>query len=292
MSRKRQPQREYRHAMFFRAFQSSSSPPFRRLVWASLRAMHLPTRGGIARLPAGYHQQSTVIQHDQSSLLPADAKTPPFPADLPAPRRRGAGAQERFSLFVPSDQENVERMLKLANLHDDDVVVDLGSGDGRIVLTAARMNPKVRGWGVDIDAKLVAESNAAAARRGRRRPRAVLPPQRFRRRSARGDDHRHVVLAGDAAAAAPGHPDAGASRHARRDQRLGSRHAGRPIAWTTTASRSASGSFRRASRATGAGSCLWPGAAFPTPRSWSSASRRSRASRGPATAARCSTTPG
>ena len=76
-----------------------------------------------------------------------------------------ASAQERFSLFVPSDQENVERMLKLANLHDDDVVVDLGSGDGRVVLTAARMNPKVRGWGVDIDAKLVAESNAAAAPR-------------------------------------------------------------------------------------------------------------------------------
>ena len=46
-------------------------------------------------------------------------------------------AQERFSPFVPSDQENVERMLKLAQLRDDDVVVDLGSGDGRIVLTAA-----------------------------------------------------------------------------------------------------------------------------------------------------------
>jgi hypothetical protein len=57
-------------------------------------------------------------------------------------------------------------MLKLAELNDDDVVVDLGSGDGRIVLTAARMNPKVRGWGVDIDAKLVAESNAAARAAG------------------------------------------------------------------------------------------------------------------------------
>ena len=77
-----------------------------------------------------------------------------------------AGAQERFSLFVPSEQENVDRMLKLANLQDDDVVVDLGSGDGRVVLTAARMNPKVRGWGVDIDPKLVAESNANARNLG------------------------------------------------------------------------------------------------------------------------------
>jgi len=75
-------------------------------------------------------------------------------------------AQERFSPYVPSDQDNVERMLKLAQLRDDDIVVDLGSGDGRIVLTAARMNKKLRGWGVDIDEKLVKESNAAARARG------------------------------------------------------------------------------------------------------------------------------
>lgn len=77
-----------------------------------------------------------------------------------------AQAQERFSPYVPSDQDNVERMLKLAQLRDDDVVVDLGSGDGRIVLTAARMNKKLRGWGVDIDEKLVMESNATARERG------------------------------------------------------------------------------------------------------------------------------
>jgi len=45
-------------------------------------------------------------------------------------------------------------------------VVDLGSGDGRIVLTAARMNKKLRGWGVDVDEKLVLESNAAAREQG------------------------------------------------------------------------------------------------------------------------------
>jgi hypothetical protein len=78
----------------------------------------------------------------------------------------GATAQERFSIFVPSEQDNVERMLKLAQLRDDDVVVDLGSGDGRIVLTAAKMNRKLRGFGVDIDPKLVAESNAAAREAG------------------------------------------------------------------------------------------------------------------------------
>jgi hypothetical protein len=78
----------------------------------------------------------------------------------------GARAQERFSIFVGSAQENVDRMIKIAELRDDDVVVDLGSGDGRIVLTAARANPKVRGWGVDIDEKLVRESNAEAKKLG------------------------------------------------------------------------------------------------------------------------------
>lgn len=77
-----------------------------------------------------------------------------------------APAQERFSPYVPSDQGNVERMLRMVQLRDDDVVLDLGSGDGRIVLTAARMNRKLRGFGVDIDEKLVKQSNDAAAKRG------------------------------------------------------------------------------------------------------------------------------
>jgi hypothetical protein len=75
-------------------------------------------------------------------------------------------AQERFSFFQASTPESVERMLTLAGLRDDDVVVDLGSGNGLIPLTAARMNPRLRGWGVDIDAKLVDESNQQARREG------------------------------------------------------------------------------------------------------------------------------
>lgn len=77
-----------------------------------------------------------------------------------------AASQERFSLFVPSSPESVERMLTLAELRDDDVVMDLGSGDGLIPLTAARMNPRLRGLGVDIDAKLVQQSNERAKKEG------------------------------------------------------------------------------------------------------------------------------
>jgi len=78
----------------------------------------------------------------------------------------GASAQERFSIFVPTDQDDVPRMLKLAGLKDGDVVYDLGSGDGRIVLEAARLNPTVRGRGIEIDDKLVLESRRQVAAHG------------------------------------------------------------------------------------------------------------------------------
>lgn len=75
-------------------------------------------------------------------------------------------AQERFSFFLASTPESVERMLTLAELRDDDVVVDLGSGDGLIPLMAARMNSRLRGWGVDIDSELVARSTQRAKSEG------------------------------------------------------------------------------------------------------------------------------
>src|SRR5688572_11069530 len=77
-----------------------------------------------------------------------------------------AQAQERFSFFQPSTVESVTRMLKVAGLRDDDVLVDLGSGNGLIPITAAQMNPKLRAFGVDVDEKLVRESNQAAKSQG------------------------------------------------------------------------------------------------------------------------------
>ena len=89
-----------------------------------------------------------------------------------------AQSQERFSLFVPSSPESVERMLTIAGLRDDDVVVDLGSGNGLIPLTAAKMNPRLRGLGVDIDPKLVEQSNERARTEG------VADRVRFEHRNA------------------------------------------------------------------------------------------------------------
>lgn len=96
--------------------------------------------------------------------------------------------QERFSFFYPSTPESVERMLTLAELRDDDVVIDLGSGDGLIPLTAARMNPRLRGRGVDIDAKLVEESNQRARSNG------VSDRVRFEHRNAFDVDLREATV--------------------------------------------------------------------------------------------------
>ncbi len=56
--------------------------------------------------------------------------------------------------YVPTPQIVVDEMLKMAGVTDKDFVVDLGSGDGRMIITAAR-SFKANGLGVDIDAKLV-----------------------------------------------------------------------------------------------------------------------------------------
>ena len=67
--------------------------------------------------------------------------------------------------YVPTPQVVVDEMLRMAKVGPKDFVVDLGSGDGVIVLTAAR-ELKARGYGVDIDAELVRHSNAEAQRLG------------------------------------------------------------------------------------------------------------------------------
>ena len=69
--------------------------------------------------------------------------------------------QPRLAPFVPTPQEVVDRMLQLAEVTAKDVVYDLGSGDGRLVITAAKAYG-ARGVGIDIDAARIAESRKNA----------------------------------------------------------------------------------------------------------------------------------
>ena len=67
--------------------------------------------------------------------------------------------------YVPSPQSVVSDMLRFANVTDKDFLIDLGSGDGRIVRTAATVFG-ARGFGVEIKENLVKEANEAARKEG------------------------------------------------------------------------------------------------------------------------------
>ena len=60
--------------------------------------------------------------------------------------------------YVPTDQDVVEKMLELAEVKKGDVVYDLGSGDGRIVVTAAKKYG-VKAFGFEIDPQRIKESH-------------------------------------------------------------------------------------------------------------------------------------
>lgn len=81
------------------------------------------------------------------------------PADTPQPsRKRDVG-------YDPTPQKRVKQMLDLAQVKPGDVVYDLGSGDGRIPITAVK-DYGARGIGLEIDPKRMAEADANARAAG------------------------------------------------------------------------------------------------------------------------------
>lgn len=79
----------------------------------------------------------------------------------------GAAAAQQGAgdvVYVPTPQVVVETMLRMANVGRDDYLVDLGSGDGRIVVTAAKRG--ARALGVDLDRHLLGLARQAANREG------------------------------------------------------------------------------------------------------------------------------
>jgi SAM-dependent methyltransferase len=65
--------------------------------------------------------------------------------------------------YVPTPPEVVDRMLEMANVQRDDFVIDLGSGDGRIAIAAARKGARALGIDIDPERVLEAQDNARKA---------------------------------------------------------------------------------------------------------------------------------
>ena len=80
-----------------------------------------------------------------------------------APKAPAAAPQKELRapdvIFVPTPQEVVEAMLNVAKVGKGDVLYDLGSGDGRIPITAAQKYGIARGIGIDISPERIKEAN-------------------------------------------------------------------------------------------------------------------------------------
>jgi ribosomal protein L11 methylase PrmA len=84
-------------------------------------------------------------------------------AQTPVPQAPAAALQKQLRapdvIFVPTPHEVVDAMLKVAKVGKDDVLYDLGSGDGRIPITAAQKYGIARGIGIDINPERIKEAN-------------------------------------------------------------------------------------------------------------------------------------
>ncbi|MGU3493361.1 SAM-dependent methyltransferase [Xanthobacteraceae bacterium A53D] len=90
---------------------------------------------------------------------PADAKAAPAKPFEPV-----SGQSGKDVVWVPTQQALVDQMMKMGKVTKDDYVIDLGSGDGRTVITAAKLG--ARAHGIEYNPDMVALSKAAAEKEG------------------------------------------------------------------------------------------------------------------------------
>ncbi|HWP84287.1 MAG TPA: class I SAM-dependent methyltransferase [Terriglobia bacterium] len=116
---------------------------------------------GEHRSPAAGQREKRVYTNDDFPVA-----TAPRAEDASSAAKAAAGTAggERVAPFVPTPMEVVDRMLEMARTTSKDVVYDLGSGDGRIVLRAAEKFG-ARGVGVELEHRLAAESAETARQR-------------------------------------------------------------------------------------------------------------------------------
>lgn len=120
---------------------------------------------------AGCTQQPTVEtearnQTNTARSTPGTAETTPdtIPQDVPQDTTQ-AQPRDLDVPYVPTPPAVVDEMLRIANVTGNDVLYDLGSGDGRIVIAAAQ-EFGTRGVGIDLDPQRVEEANQNAQAAG------------------------------------------------------------------------------------------------------------------------------
>jgi uncharacterized protein (TIGR03000 family) len=155
-----------------RRFYSPPLPPGRTFrytleaTWTSQGKTVLRKR--VARVRAGEETRVDFLEEEKPAGGPPDRGGADKPPDRGADKGADKGAEpERRPdvVFVPTPQAVVDRMLELANVTKDDVVYDLGCGDGRIVVTAAKKYG-CKAYGFDVDPERIAESKENVKKNG------------------------------------------------------------------------------------------------------------------------------
>jgi SAM-dependent methyltransferase len=112
---------------------------------------------GLALAFGGYYTNESSSQDQQPSGQPsnpaADSKTPSNGGTTGGKQLRSPDV-----VYVPTPHEAVDAMLKVAKVSKDDVVYDLGSGDGRIPIMAVQKYNAARAVGIDINPERIKEA--------------------------------------------------------------------------------------------------------------------------------------
>ena len=119
-----------------------------------------------------------------------------------APAQSAAPRREPDVPFVPTTEPAVQAMMKLAGVTKTDVVYDLGCGDGRLVIAAAKTFG-ARAVGIDINPVRIAEAKENAKKAGVEEPRPLRRERPVRGRYPRGHRRHPVPAAGHQSEAQP-----------------------------------------------------------------------------------------
>jgi hypothetical protein len=137
---------------------ASMSPLFSIIVLASLTLMV-----GCDRTEVRTSTNATPPETSASASSPEPA-SPELTSSLTTIRAADAAGRELEVPYVTTPMEIVDKILEMGKVDREDVLYDLGSGDGRIVIRAAQKYG-TRGIGYDLDPARIKESNEAAEKR-------------------------------------------------------------------------------------------------------------------------------
>jgi hypothetical protein len=137
----------------------------RRPLAALVQAAAFKAQSALSVLPACREETLSVSPHFLASIASRPLARGRALAGAALFVASAAMAADASVPYVPTPQDVVERMLEMAKVGPQDYLIDLGSGDGRIVVTAARKYG-ARGFGVDLNPTRISEANENARKAG------------------------------------------------------------------------------------------------------------------------------